>query len=80
MFFVHARNIGLLIVVVVATGFAFTQDIGTTASPLPRILIELTGNIPSDAVWIRYILTGSGSGRGSKARTESQALHHRRKD
>ena len=69
MFFVHARNIGLLIVVVVATGFAFTQDIGTTASPLPRILIELTGNIPSDAVWIRYILTGPGSG-GAVVRPE----------
>ena len=47
---------------VVATGFAFTQDIGATAPPVPRILIELPDNNPSDAVWIRYVLTGPGSG------------------
>jgi hypothetical protein len=69
MFFVQARNIGVLIVMVVATGFAFTQDIGATAPPVPRIVIKLPSNIPSGAVWIRYILTGPGSG-GAVVRPE----------
>jgi hypothetical protein len=69
MSFVHARNIGVLIVMVVATGFAFAQDISATAAPVPRILIELPDNIPSDAVWIRYVLTGPGSG-GAVVRPE----------
>jgi hypothetical protein len=58
--FVRARIIGQLIVVIVANAFAFTQDVGTAAAA-PRILIELPDNIPSDAVWIRYLLSGPGS-------------------
>jgi hypothetical protein len=58
---VRARIIGLLIAIVVATACAFPQDAGTPAPAVPRILIELPDNIPSDAVWIRYILRGPGS-------------------
>jgi hypothetical protein len=51
--------IGLLIVIVVASDCGFTQDAYTPAAP--RILIELPDNIPSDAVWIRYLLSGPGN-------------------
>jgi hypothetical protein len=50
-----------LIVIVVANDCAFTQDVGTPAAPAPRILIELPDNVPSDAVWIRYFLSGPRS-------------------
>jgi hypothetical protein len=48
-----------LIVIVVASDCGFTQDAYTPAAP--RILIELPDNIPSDAVWIRYLLSGPGN-------------------
>src|SRR5580700_8870149 len=55
---VRTRIIGLLTVIAVASACAFTQDAGASAAALPRILIELPDNIPSDALWIRYVLSG----------------------
>ncbi len=57
----HTRIICLSIIIVVANACAFTQDVGTPAAPAPRILIELPDNVPSDAVWIRYFLSGPRS-------------------
>jgi hypothetical protein len=37
------------------------EDIGTRAATAPRIIVELPDNIPSDAVWIRYLLSGPRS-------------------
>ncbi len=50
-----------MIAIVVANACAFPQDAGTPAPAVLRILIELPANIPSDAVWIRYVLKGPGS-------------------
>jgi hypothetical protein len=61
MFVVRCRILGLLTVIVVANACAFAQDAGTPAATPPRILIELPDSIHSDAVWIRYSLTGPGS-------------------
>jgi hypothetical protein len=58
MFSTCSRIIGLLIAIVVGNLCAFTQDTVTPGGALPRILIELPDNIPSDAVWIRYVLNG----------------------
>jgi hypothetical protein len=58
---VCTRIIGLLIAIVVANACAFSQDVGPPAAPAPRILIELPDNIPSDSVWIRYLLSDPGS-------------------
>jgi len=58
---VRRRIIGLLIAIVLANACAFAQDTGTPAATPPRILIELPDSIRSDAVWIRYSLTGPGS-------------------
>jgi hypothetical protein len=60
MSFVRVRIIVLLIVTVVANTCAFTQDVGAPAATAPRIFIEFPDNIPSEAVWIRYSLSGLG--------------------
>ena len=60
----HARIISLLIVLVV-----------TPAAAAPRILIELPDNLPSDAVWIRYLLSGPGS-RAAVAKREPNLRHY----
>ncbi len=67
---VGARINGLLIVIVVANVCAFTQDVREPALPAPRILIDLPGNIPSDAVWIRYVLIGPGGSGGAIVKRE----------
>jgi len=58
---VRRRIIGLLIALVLANVYAFAQDTGLPPATAPRILIDLPDSIRSDAVWIRYLLTGPGS-------------------
>lgn len=65
--FVMRASIGLLIVLVVAYR-AFAQGVGGLPAP-PRIFIELPDNIPSESVWIRYALRGSG-GTGAIVKRE----------
>jgi hypothetical protein len=55
------RIIGLLFFVGVAHSYAFTQVVGAPAATVPRIIIGLPNNILSDAVWIRYVLSGPES-------------------
>jgi len=61
-------SIGVLIVLVV-TYRAFTQDVAGPPAASPRILIKLPDNIPSESVWIRYALRGSG-GTGAIVKRE----------
>ncbi len=58
---VHARIFSLLILSVAAGAYLFAQNVGARAAGAPRITIELPDNVPSDTVWIRYVLTGPGS-------------------
>ena len=57
----RAKIIGLLIVIVAASDCLLTQSTDTPLATAPRIIVNLPDNIPSDAVWIRYSLTGPGS-------------------
>ncbi len=50
--------------------------------PTPRILVQLPANVRSDAVWIRYLLTGAGTtGDTVKAKPNTQQyVIYRRSD
>ncbi len=52
---------GFLIVMLAASACSFAQDVGLRATTAPRIIVELPYNVPSETVWIRYLLSGIGS-------------------
>jgi hypothetical protein len=59
---VHRTVVRPLLVIVAACTCGFAQE-ASTAAVAPRIIINLPGNIPPGAVWVRYALYGpEGSG------------------
>jgi hypothetical protein len=69
----RARIICLSIIVAVANACAFPQNV--LAAAAPRILIELPESIPSDAVWIRYLLSGPTT-RSATVKRESKVRRY----
>jgi hypothetical protein len=66
---VSAKIIGLLIVSVVTSGCFLAQSTDPHVAIGPRILVNLPDDIPSEATWIRYSLTGRTS-TGATVRRE----------
>ena len=54
-------RLGLLILTFAACVCSFAQQVAPRSAAAPRIVVELPDNVPSDTVWIRYSLTGTGS-------------------
>jgi hypothetical protein len=58
---VRLRIFRIVIVIVVASGWSFSQNVEPRAPAMPRIILNVPDNLPSGVNWIRYSLSGSVS-------------------